>query len=50
MNKKPEFINIAQKDINEVEEIMRVQADDHHEEIQEALKLLLSSGGKESAQ
>ena len=46
MNKKPEFVNIAQKDINDVEAIMRVQADNHHEEIQEALKLLLSSGGK----
>ena len=46
MNKKPEFFNLVQKDINDVEAIMRVQADGHHKEIQEALKLLLSSGGK----
>lgn len=46
MNKTISFISSVQDDIRDVETLMRAQADGYHPDLQSALELLVSSGGK----
>ncbi|MHC1784882.1 MAG: polyprenyl synthetase family protein [Anaerolineaceae bacterium] len=46
MIKPNTFLNLAQEDLNQVDNLIRSQADGHHSDLGSALDLLLSAGGK----